>query len=232
VKRTIPLLIAGAAGLIMLVSFFVPPWESWGEDAGTWFNILQGFAFILGGGNLLKVHLKKVSDRRRGWGYSGVTLIAFVVALVCGLLKIGVAPLAKFPEHAWSGPYNQEGSAFWYFFEYAFKPLVATTFSLLAFFVASAAFRAFRAKNLEASLLLGTAFLILLGRTFAGTWLTSWMPPSWEEFTIPGLGVTVMQVFVTAGNRAIMIGIALGVASTSLKVILGLDRSYLGAEGK
>ena len=38
-----------------------------------------------------------------------------------------------------------------------------------------------------------------------------------------------MQVFNTAGNRAIIIGIALGIASTSLKILLGIDRSYLGS---
>ena len=38
-----------------------------------------------------------------------------------------------------------------------------------------------------------------------------------------------MGVFNTAGQRAIMIGIALGVAATSLKVLLGVNRSYLGS---
>jgi hypothetical protein len=36
-------------------------------------------------------------------------------------------------------------------------------------------------------------------------------------------------VFNTAGNRAIMIGIALGIASVSLKILLGVDRSYIGS---
>ena len=46
---------------------------------------------------------------------------------------------------------------------------------------------------------------------------------------IENLTVYIMSVFNTAGNRAIMIGIALGIASTSLKVLLGVDRSYLGS---
>ena len=45
---------------------------------------------------------------------------------------------------------------------------------------------------------------------------------------IENLTVTIMAVFNTAGSRAIVIGIALGIASTSLKVLLGIDRSYLG----
>ena len=85
-------------------------------------------------------------------------------------------------------------------------------FAMLAFYVASAAFRAFRAKNVEAILLLGTAFIILLGRTFAGVLLTSWMPESIAGLRIENLTVYIMSVFNTAGNRAIMIGIALGIA--------------------
>ena len=102
-------------------------------------------------------------------------------------------------------------------------------FAMLAFYVASAAFRAFRAKNIEAILLLGTAFIILLGRTFAGVLLTSGLPDWLSGLRMEELSVTIMTVFNTAGNRAIMIGIALGIASTSLKVLLGVDRSYLGS---
>ena len=71
-------------------------------------------------------------------------------------------PNEQFANYAWSGQYRETGSAFWWLYEYAFKPLTATMFAMLAFYVASAAFRAFRAKNVEAILLLGTAFIILL----------------------------------------------------------------------
>jgi hypothetical protein len=96
--------------------------------------------------------------------------------------------------------------------------------------VASAAFRAFRVKNAEASQLLATAFIVLLGRTYAGAWLTSPVPDDYSALTFPGATTIIMGVFNTAGQRAIMIGIALGVAATSLKVLLGVDRSYLGSD--
>jgi hypothetical protein len=133
-------------------------------------------------------------------------------------------------KYPWSGAYDSEGGAFWFIFEYGIVPLQSTMFALLGFFVASAAFRAFRAKNVEATLLLVTGVIILLGATYAGTLMTAWLPKELSWLTIPELKVTIMSVFLTAGNRAIMIGIALGIASTSLKILLGVDRSYLGSD--
>jgi hypothetical protein len=136
------------------------------------------------------------------------------------------AHVTKYP---WSGTYNTPGSAFGWQYEFMFKPLQATMFSLLCFYVASAAFRAFRAKNIQAVLLLVTASIILLGQTIAGYWLTGWIPESsaLAPLKIKSL-MEYVAVFLTAGSRAIMIGIALGVASTSLRVLLGIDRSHLG----
>ena len=157
-------------------------------------------------------------------------------------IQVGSAFSASLRHYPWiTGIYNENGGYFWWMYEYWFKPLQMTTFAMLAFYVASAAFRAFRAKNIESVLLLGTAFVILLGRTFLGTYLSSGLvnssrPPegTFEQFLsffyIPNLTGWFMAVFNTAGNRAIMIGIALGVASTSLKVLLGIDRSYLGSD--
>lgn len=227
-KRTVPLLISAICGFALIISYFIPWTQNWGEVVSVWFNILAAIAFILGGGSLLKMHLKKVSDRRAGWAYSLITIIAFAATLFVGLGKIGVSPNPQYPDYAWSGSYREVGSPFWWQYEYAFKPLTATMFAMLAFYVASAAFRAFRAKNVEAILLLGTAFIILLGRTFAGALLTDWLPEELSGLRFENLTYYIMNIFNTAGSRAIMIGIALGIASTSLKVLLGVDRSYLG----
>ena len=228
-KRNVPLLITALGGFILIISYFIPATQGLGEVAAIWFDILASIAFILGGGNLLKIHLKKISDKSVGWAYSAITIAAFVITLFVGLGKIGVNPNPQYPEFSLSGHYREIGSPFWWLYEYAFKPLTATMFAMLAFYISSAAFRAFRAKNIEAILLLGTAFIILLGRTFAGVYLTSWLPDSMSGLKIENLTIYIMSVFNTAGNRAIMIGIALGIASTSLKVLLGVDRSYLGS---
>jgi hypothetical protein len=231
-KRTVPLLITALGGFALIFAYFIPYTQSWGEVVAIWFDILAALAFLLGGANLLKIHLKHISDRTRGWAYSAIMIVSFLVTLAVGLGKIGVSPSPQYVQFAWSGAYRQTGSPFWFLYEYAFQPLTATMFSLLAFYIASAAFRAFRAKNLDAMLLLGTAFVILLGRTFAGVALTDWIDPNgpFAGLRIENLTVYIMSVFNTAGNRAIMIGIALGIVATSLRVLLAVDRSYLGKD--
>lgn len=231
-KKTIPLWITALGGIIVIIAFFSPRMESVGNEVSVWFNILAAFAFILGGGNLLKMNLQRISDRSPGWGYAVVLLVSFLGTLALGLLKFHSPVSEESPLATWSGKYDAEGSGFWWAYTYAYSPLGSSMFALLAFFVASAAFRAFRAKNIEASLLLGTAFIVLLGRTYAGYLMTKSLEPYAPGLTIPGISTFILQVFNTAGQRAIMIGIALGIVATSLKIILGIDRSYLGSDSE
>lgn len=228
-KRLVPMWIAIIAGFVMLLSTFFPMTESWGETVGDVFNVVAAIAFVLGAGSLAKVNLAKISRRDQGWGYAAITLICFAITLVVGLGKFGVPPSEQFPSLGWSGEKDADGSIFGWIYEYALVPITSTMFALLAFYVASAAFRAFRAKNLEAILLLSTAFIVLLGRTFAGVVLTGWLPDWASGLRLENLSVYIMQVFNTAGNRAIIIGIALGVTATSLRILLGVDRSWMGS---
>jgi hypothetical protein len=113
------------------------------------------------------------------------------------------------------------GRVYTWLYDHVFAPCNATMFALLAFFIASAAFRAFRARNTEAALLLGAAILIMLGRAPIGRAISDMLPlvADW-----------IIDVPNNAGRRAIMMGAALGAIATGLRVILGLERSHLGSE--
>ena len=230
-SRSVAVLIASLAGITMVLSKFLVPLGDAEVKVADWFNVLAAIAFVLGGANLLKMNLLAISARGPGWGYAAVTLVAFLVTLGVGVLKVGVPPAAAFPDVPFSGEKDVAGSALWWLYEYAMSPITGTLFAMLAFYVASAAFRAFRAKNTAAIFLLATAFVVLLGRTYAGVLATSWIPhdnPWLSWMRLENLSAVIMSVFTNAGTRAMIIGIAIGVAATSLKIMLGLDRSYLG----
>jgi peptidoglycan/LPS O-acetylase OafA/YrhL len=222
-RRFVPLLITAFVGWLLIFSVFIPPMETLGENFTLFFDIIAVFAFFLGGGNLVRVHVNKLRNRKTDWAFSIVTLVGFAFMLTVGVFKIG-NPLGI------AGSVTVEGSWFQESFNYILNPLQSTMYALLAFFVASASYRAFRAKNKEATILLIAAFVILLGRTPFGLMLTAWIPESFSIFQVPNLAMWIMNSPNLAGQRAIIIGIGLGVASMSLRLILGIERSYLGGD--
>jgi hypothetical protein len=112
-------------------------------------------------------------------------------------------------------------------FKYMYSPLQATMFSLLAFFIASAAFRAFRMRTFEAGLLLGAGLLVMFGRVPLGQFD---LGIASDEFSFLTVMNWIMAVPTTAAQRGIMMGAAMGVIVMGLKVILGIERSYLGGD--
>jgi len=203
-RQGVPLAICFIAGIVMIVAYFIPH-APFGATRGVFeqrFLVIQAFAMVLGVLNLMKINGQKVMRKKAGWGYGVVLLVALSVTIVSGL--------------GWG---MGEGSVFGWIFENINIPLGATMFSLLAFFVASASYRAFRARTTEAALLLIAATLVMLGRVPLGAYI-------WQRF--PEVADWIMAIPNMAGQRAIMIGIALGIISMSLRVIIGIERGYLG----
>jgi len=205
VKRSIPLAICLVMGIAMMVQFFIPHPISVGfYDLTTkWIRIVGAFALVLGTGSLILYHIDKLQRRKTGWYYSIVTLTAAAATSVVGLgwgVKSG-------------GPLQD------IIFTDIMVPLNASMFAILAFYMASAAYRAFRARTKEAALLLIAAFVVMLGMVPIGAAI-------WGK--LPDLAEWVLSVPNMAAKRAILFGIALGAIATSLKVILGIERGWLG----
>jgi hypothetical protein len=189
-----------------------------------WLVIVASFALLLGVVNVVQGNFRKIERRATGWPYAIALLAGLVIPGAMGILSaFGVGPFQGI------GP-RPDGSPtpFNYVTRYFFEPLQATMFSLLAFYVASAAFRAFRVRNVEATILLGAAMVVMLGRIPAGDSISRTLlgdPGRLGAFT-----EWLMNNPNAAAQRGIIIGAALGAASLSLRVILGIERSYLGLD--
>lgn len=115
-----------------------------------------------------------------------------------------------------------------------FKSAQATMFSLLAFFVASASFRAFRVKSKEAGLLMGAAFIVMLGNVPIGNLISKYLayiPFIGQYLDIAMIKEWIMAYPSSAAQSAILVGAMLGYISASMKIIFGVERSHLGGEG-
>jgi hypothetical protein len=212
-RREVPLILTAIVGITMIIAHFLPPLNSLKDLFEDWFFIIAAFAIILGILNLILVNGNNIYRKQKGWPFGVVVILGFLVMTIIGLFFSG------------GRAFQDPGTSFYYLYMNVYYPLSATMFALLAFFVASASYRAFRARNVEATMLLIAAFILMIGRVPIGYWFSNWLGDA--------LGKSadwIMDFPQTAGQRAIMIGIALGVVSSALRVILGLERTYTSGE--
>ncbi len=210
--------------MLTLIQWFVPHWplDQIQVHMTQWFDIIAVFAVILGGLNLLKLQMQKINSRQKDWQFALVTIVGFFMMMLYGFSPIGVPEGIRLGDHL-----QADGSHFRWMFFNVFTPLSATMFALLAFFVASASYRAFRVRNAEATLLLVAGIILMLGRVPLGAKMTSFLP---HFMQLPTIQEWIYSVPNLAGARAIMIGIGLGMVSTSLRFILGIEKSFLGGD--
>ncbi len=232
-KRELPILLTVLCGLGITMAFFSSSagdpddlplgWtKAVNSELLAWALVFFSVAFILGISNLVRISLKTISSRGEDWPYKAVMLIVLFGYLGIGLMEIHQQRYGFFgsTEDAVVGIAGQGERAMrdWVYFK-VFVPLQATMFSLLAFFIASAAFRAFRARSLESTLLLTAGAVIMLGQVPGGDELT---------FGYAGRALAFTMTYINgAGQKAIIIGATLGVLATGLRIVLGIERSYL-----
>ena len=178
-------------------------------------RIIAAFSLVLGIGSILRHHFMKIKRKAEHWPFSYITVVALFVSAVIGLFG-GIDPARPgiLPTHIGGFSFHIQS-----LFTGLIIPLGSTMFALLAFFMASAAYRAFRARNFEATLLLVSAFILMLGAVPLTRVLVK---------SLPSFAEWILAVPNTAAKRGIGFGISLGILATSLKIILGIERGWLG----
>ena len=205
-KRSLPLAICFIMGISMIIQFFIPHPASleFSSVIYKWIIVLMAFALVLAIGNLIRHHTTKIRRKQSDWQYSIVTLAGMTAMATIGLVW-GVDPDSLYQK----------------IYINIMAPLGATMFALLAYYMASAAYRAFRARSLEATLLLVSAFVVMIGFMPFGQYIHP---------KFPGFAEWIMKVPNMASQRGILLGVAFGSIATALKIILGIERSWLGGK--
>jgi hypothetical protein len=193
--------------LIIILDFFVAdaPSVQWIKQSGlvlrSWGIVIAAFAMGLGAVNLLRRHTVAISRREPEALYSVVLVGSMVIIIILGIA------------------YGSDHPTYSFLFSNILSPASATMYASIAFYIVTAAYRSFHARSFESWVLLITAVIVMLGKAPIGSVISGFFPTAadWIQ-AIPN----------TAGMRAIMMGAALGVVSSAVKMFLGLDRTYLG----
>jgi len=205
-KRRVPQLVCGAFGLLLFALYFSshPGARALnGLILNEYWQIIFGFALLVGVLSFAKVNLKSI-ERGEDLPYRIVSLLGLLIMPVLAVI--------------WG---IKGDSPFMWIFDNVQVPMQSTVFALLAFFVASASYRGFRARSVPAAILLASALLTLLSRSDVGGFLSQ---------HLPDIADWVRNYPSMSARRAILIGIGLGSLTTSLRVIIGIERTWLGGD--
>lgn len=196
--------IAIACGAIVLIGYFVelPLLVDLRGIFMQWAVILAAIALLVGIVNLILVHWKKVQARQVGSVYSIVLLIALgITLLVAGLF----------------GPNSR--LSLW-LFDNLLVPVESSLMAVLAVVLVYACARLINRRiNAFSLIFILTVLLVLVG---------SAMLPSGNIPLLYELRNWIAYVWASAGARGILLGVALGIIATGLRVLLGADRPYGG----
>lgn len=231
-KRQVPLVLCFIFGIVMILTEFSPHPHSQGlyEGVSKWGLVIQPFTYVIAVMTLIQTHWTRISRRAEYWRYSLVVFAGMIVMVIVGVPLLPYLNAIPFLQESGIS-FGPQGSTFEWLFEYVQVPMDATMFSLLAFFIASAAYRAFRARTFEATLLLISALIVMMGNVPIGDyiWNTVMGETPWADGT-SWARQWILDNPNLAARRGIILGVALGVISQSIRIILGIERSYLGGD--
>jgi hypothetical protein len=217
-KRLIATLIAGVAGLIVLVDFAGPigQIDVLARLLVDWAALLAALALLVGLLSVAASHFMRVLRRRPDWGYSVVMLVAMLLVIVSGTIigiwnDAGETNFVIFPQSLVEQPVRDLFRAF-------YQPLAASFLALLAFFGLSAAMRALRRRTADALVIVIVAIIVLALVAL----------PQLAALPVLGDSVGWVRDYVAlASARGLLLGAALGALVAGVRVLLGFDQPFL-----
>ena len=204
-RREIILFITGVVGGLNLFEYFFAVKEvaAVASTIRTWVVIISAFALGLGIITAFRVHISHVKRKTKGqWPFSIWLMGFFVLLTLIGLWN------TNFIVYDWT-------------FKYVYVALSTTLYAITGFYIFSAAYRAFRARNIEAAILIVSGALILLRNAPIGEAI-------WKGFPI--LGEWVLMKGQVGGMRTLTFVAALGLVAFGIRTLLGMERGYYGGE--
>lgn len=204
VRRQIPILLVFAGSMLVMVDYFlkIPGTGPVVKDLQNWGIILAAFSLGFGAVNLFYLHTRHISRRTPGqWQFSIWLLLMIIV-----FTMVGVATGATSEAYSWL--YNA-----------SYFALSATVYSSLGFYMTTGCYRALRARNAEAALLLIVGGIVLL-RNAPGVAVS--MP------VLISMDSWLSAIPTTSAQRGIMIGAALGAIALGVRTMIGRETGFLG----
>ncbi|MGC8666844.1 MAG: hypothetical protein ACP5VE_01840 [Chthonomonadales bacterium] len=217
------------AGLFYATEFFWPPDPKTHENplsfavpgVGNITGVLAAFTIGLGVYSLVRIHGGNVLRLKQGWENSLVLLIGIVVMAVSGLA------FERSPNPHLVMIYRS-------LFRDVLANFDAAMFAILAFFIISAAYRAFRIRSAEATLLMLAALVVMLGQIPIGQAITNGLPARGAYLSLlrlDNISNWLLTVVNAPAQRAINFGLGVGALAIALRVWLSLERgAYFDAK--
>ena len=163
-------------------------------------TVVTAAAFMLGIIFLTISHAKTISEQKSGWYYNLFYVAALLITIAFGLIGV-------------------RNESFLWIYNNMTAPIGAALYSLTAFYITSAAFRVFRARNWNAAILLVCGFIVLTMLIPIGAIL---LPP-----VVP-IGEWLRSFPSSAGFRGMIMGTSLGVMGLAVRVFTGRQKEHLG----
>jgi hypothetical protein len=208
-KRDLVLIVTAIVAIAMMLNFFfvVPGLSPIVEGLQSWAYIIQLLAIALGISNILLGHSRVIKRREKGrWVYSLWLIVLFFITMILGLYRI---------TNEIQGPLLPD------WLRTQWHTLSSTTYSLTGFYIFSAAYRAFRAKNLDSAILMMAGCFVILTNAPIGEVMWS---------GIPVIGRWILDYGQVPAMRALMITGAFGTLAFGFRTLLGKERAYFGEE--